>query len=216
MQNIVAIEYAIDESDHLYIVMPREIVLWDLSIGQPLASIRLDRTDHDFTTMAQSLALPATVLATHKDGCLSCWQRCSSDAATNAEGGGGAAPGSPLNPLPGSPSMPRTRIYFQFRSMVPLLKGGGSSLVSFAPSKPSGTRFGGVSADGRVWLWTLLSPLTGTAVGRPPSRVPPRQPGRPSWRGGCEERRRSNRAAPCHRNHIDELAAPIRALGKRS
>ena len=171
MQNIVAIEYAIDESDHLYIVMPREIVLWDLSIGQPLASIRLDRTDHDFTAMAQSLALPATVLATHKDGCLSCWQRCSSDAATNAEGGGGAAPGSPLNPLPGSPSMNRTRIYFQFRSMVPLLKGGGSSLVSFAPSKPSGTRFGGVSADGRVWLWTLPSPLTGTAVGRPPSRV---------------------------------------------
>jgi hypothetical protein len=171
-----------------YVLMAREVVLWDLAIGAAMASVRLDRTDHDLTAMAQTLAQPTTLLCMHHDGCLSCWERKAAPspkpaAATSAPA---AAPAAALaaalapatdgttasGALPPSP-VADVRVAFAFRSMVPLLKGGGSSLLCFAASHPDGMRFGGVSADGRVWLWALppapAAPTTGALGGGVPS-----------------------------------------------
>ena len=48
---VVSLSYSLHESDHLYILRTREMVLWDLAVGAALSSIRLDRTDHDFTSI---------------------------------------------------------------------------------------------------------------------------------------------------------------------
>ena len=171
---VLSLEYSLHESDHLFVLMPRELLLWDLGVGIALTSIRLDRTDHDFTGLSQSLVLPSTILATHHDGCLSCWVRHVSShtkqapATTTAVG----APPSPEADFPSSaavdvrPAVQDVKVGFAFRSMVPLLKGGGSSLLAFAASAPDGERFGGISADGRVWLWRV--PVGGLAAVAPP------------------------------------------------
>ena len=166
---LLQLEYSLHESSQLYLLLPRELILWDLSAGTVLGNVWLDRTDHDFTSMAQSLALPSTVLGTHHDGCLSRWERCAQGRPSRAEGrreegrreegavtiGVDAAceGGPPGGPLPAAP--PDVRVVFAFRAMVPLLKGGGCSLLGFRPSLPDGERFGGLSADGRIWLWRL-------------------------------------------------------------
>jgi WD40 repeat protein len=166
---LLQLEYSLHESSQLYLLLPRELILWDLSAGTVLGNVWLDRTDHDFTSMAQSLALPSTVLGTHHDGCLSRWERCAQGRPSGAEGrreegrreegavtlGVDAASegGPPGGRLPAAP--PDVRVVFAFRAMVPLLKGGGCSLLGFRPSLPDGERFGGLSADGRIWLWRL-------------------------------------------------------------
>ena len=163
---VVSLEYSNTEADHLFVVLPREVILWDLGVGLALSSIRLDRTDHDFTALSQTLALPSALLFTHHDGCLSCWERVVSQRSRPGTPAAASPPPAASEPssaatpamTPGSADqrgMADVRVHFAFRSMVPLLKGGGSSLLSFAPSVPDGERFGGISADGRVWVWRL-------------------------------------------------------------
>ena len=171
---VVSLEHSNTEADHLFVVLPREVILWDLGVGLALSSIRLDRTDHDFTALSQTLALPSALLFTHHDGCLSCWERvvsqrsrpgtpaAASPPPAAGEPSSAATPAVRARLCPDQRGMADVRVHFAFRSMVPLLKGGGSSLLSFAPSVPDGERFGGISADGRVWVWRL--PLSEAAA----------------------------------------------------
>ena len=146
---VVSLEYSNTEADHLFVVLPREVILWDLGVGSrclPSVSIAPITT---LPRWSQTLALPSALLFTHHDGCLSCWERVVSQRSRPGTPAAASPPPAASEPssaatpamTPGSADqrgMADVRVHFAFRSMVPLLKGGGSSLLSFAPSVPDG------------------------------------------------------------------------------
>lgn len=150
------LEYSPHQAQQVYLVLLREIVLVDVEIAAVLATVRLDRTDHPFWRISLPVCLPSTILGLHTDGSISSWQRrpLPPTAATATPpcwlSSGNIAPASSLSPPPNTP------VNFAFRSISPLLKGSGTSLVAFCAAPPAHHKFAAVSADGRVWLWALL------------------------------------------------------------
>ena len=139
---LIQLVYSLHAEAQLFLVLPRELHLFDLKMGHVLASVTLDRTDHSFSGIRLSEQLPTALIGVHADGTVSLWSRRTASRSP-----------SPEKPAEGRKVRPEGQVNFAFEGMAPLAsRGDGTTLLSVCVD---GWRLGGVGTDGRVWLWRL-------------------------------------------------------------